>query len=327
MALCSAPVFPLQTNASPYTARELSLLPRKALKMIAEEEGISTVGNKDEIRERILLGKKKSKTGRKIKTPVVETMKEASKYQELFQGASEEKIAEILAKKEEMKKEMIEKSPLSYEFGAGKVIKTASKMTDDEMTANNCSLVNIINQGEGKKFVYRVHVASLDEEEKQEKEEKEEKEEKTEKTEKTEKKEKKEKKEFEKGKKKDQKPAHKKDPDGQKKRKLAAAVATKPVKSSKKGKKKESAISIDELRKKFKSYSKHVQKEVVQLMGGRVNSRGGSTQLADEFVTVLMEEEDESASDDESVSLSSSSDSDEDSEDESDYESEEDSSD
>lgn len=297
MALCAETVMPPQTNSSTYTARELSLLPRKALKMIAEEEGISTVGNKDEIRERILLGKKKSKTGRKTKIRVVEEVKEASMYQEQFQGASEDKIAEILAKKEEMKKEMIAKSPSSYEFGASKVIKTASKMTDDEMTANNCSLVNIINQGEGKKFVYRVHVASEEKEEK---------------------------KEVEKGKKKDQKPAQKKAQDGQKKRKLAA-VATKPVTSSKKGKKKESAISIDNLRKKFKSYSKHVQKEVVQLMGGHVNSRGGSNQLADEFVTVLMDEE-ESSSDNESVSLSSSSESDEDSDDESEYESEEESS-
>jgi hypothetical protein len=123
MALCSAPsVVPLQGNSSTFTARELSLLPRKALKMIAEEEGISTVGNKDDIRERILLGKKKSKTGRKTKTPAVEEVKEASMYQEQLQGASEEKIAEILAKKEDMKKEMIDKSPSSYEFGAGKVI-------------------------------------------------------------------------------------------------------------------------------------------------------------------------------------------------------------
>ena len=124
-------------------------------------------------------------------------------------------------------------------------------MTDDEMTANNCSLVNIINQGEGKKFVYRVHVAAMEE-----------------------------KKETAKGKKKDKKQTQKKEQDGKKKRKLAA-VAKKPVMSSKKGKKKESAtcISIDNLRKKFKSFSKHVQKEVVQLMGGHVNSRGGSNHV------------------------------------------------
>lgn len=50
-----------------------------------------------------------------------------------------------------------ERSPSPYEFSPDKLIKTASKMTNDEMTANKCSLVNIFNQGEGKEFVYRVH--------------------------------------------------------------------------------------------------------------------------------------------------------------------------
>lgn len=56
-------------------------------------------------------------------------------------------------------KKRIMKNPWSssYEFSADKVITTASKMTNDEMTANKCSLVNIINQGEGKEFVYRMH--------------------------------------------------------------------------------------------------------------------------------------------------------------------------
>ena len=46
------------------------------------------------------LARRSLKPGRKSKTPAVEEVKEASMYQEQFQGASEETIAEILAKKE-----------------------------------------------------------------------------------------------------------------------------------------------------------------------------------------------------------------------------------